>query len=164
MDVRGVFFEYASNAVVYWPVETLRSHFEQRCERSQLDVAAELSTLCGPELDADDFWSRVHTNLQAGRVRLIIVWDEITSELRRIVEFLNAQLTTGRGGRQWDEASFFAALQERGADEVDVVARIIHSIHESRTLMDLRDTLLPKLISGELRVKDAERVLAKANI
>jgi len=30
---------------------------------------------------------------------------------------------------------------------------------ESRTLAALRDTLLPKLISGELRVKDAERVV-----
>jgi type I restriction enzyme S subunit len=29
---------------------------------------------------------------------------------------------------------------------------------ESRTLTALRDALLPKLISGELRVKDAERV------
>jgi type I restriction enzyme S subunit len=28
---------------------------------------------------------------------------------------------------------------------------------ESRTLAALRDTLLPKLISGALRVKDAER-------
>ncbi len=35
--------------------------------------------------------------------------------------------------------------------------RIIASIHESRTLAALRDTLLPKLISGELRVKDAEK-------
>ncbi len=30
---------------------------------------------------------------------------------------------------------------------------------ESRTLAALRDALLPKLISGELRVKDAERLL-----
>jgi type I restriction enzyme S subunit len=28
---------------------------------------------------------------------------------------------------------------------------------ESKTLSNLRDTLLPKLISGELRIKDAER-------
>jgi len=33
---------------------------------------------------------------------------------------------------------------------------------ESRTLAALRDALLPKLISGELRVKDAEKVAAKA--
>ena len=37
--------------------------------------------------------------------------------------------------------------------------RIVASIHESRTLAALRDTLLPKLISGELRVKDAERIM-----
>ena len=33
---------------------------------------------------------------------------------------------------------------------------------ESRTLAELRDTLLPKLISGELRVGDAERVVEAA--
>jgi type I restriction enzyme S subunit len=32
---------------------------------------------------------------------------------------------------------------------------------ESRTLAQLRDTLLPKLISGELRVKDAERFIER---
>ncbi|WP_297408178.1 restriction endonuclease subunit S [uncultured Akkermansia sp.] len=37
--------------------------------------------------------------------------------------------------------------------------KIIASIHESRTLAQLRDTLLPKLISGELRIKDVERIL-----
>jgi len=37
--------------------------------------------------------------------------------------------------------------------------RIISSIHESRTLAALRDALLPKLIRGEIRVKDADRFL-----
>jgi type I restriction enzyme S subunit len=32
---------------------------------------------------------------------------------------------------------------------------------ESRTLASLRDALLPKLISGELRVKDAEKVIGR---
>jgi type I restriction enzyme S subunit len=36
---------------------------------------------------------------------------------------------------------------------------IVASIHESRTLATLRDTLLPKLISGELRVKDTGRLV-----
>jgi type I restriction enzyme S subunit len=35
---------------------------------------------------------------------------------------------------------------------------------ESRTLARLRDTLLPQLISGELRVPDAERLLASAPV
>lgn len=37
--------------------------------------------------------------------------------------------------------------------------RIEINERESLTLAALRDTLLPKLISGELRVKDAERAL-----
>ncbi|NUQ94338.1 MAG: restriction endonuclease subunit S [Gemmatimonadaceae bacterium] len=42
------------------------------------------------------------------------------------------------------------------------VARIIAAIHQNRTLAALRDALLRKLISGELRVKDADRFLAGA--
>jgi type I restriction enzyme S subunit len=41
-----------------------------------------------------------------------------------------------------------------------LVDSIVAGIQESRTLAQLRDTLLPKLISGELRVKDAERFVA----
>lgn len=41
------------------------------------------------------------------------------------------------------------------------LAERVHQINEqSRTLSALRDTLLPKLISGELRLKDAERITA----
>lgn len=38
---------------------------------------------------------------------------------------------------------------------------IIAKIHESKSLAQLRDTLLPKLISGELRLPDAERLLGE---
>lgn len=38
------------------------------------------------------------------------------------------------------------------------VVRILNAIHESRSLAALRDTLLPKLISGVLRVQDIERI------
>ncbi|HWV56932.1 MAG TPA: restriction endonuclease subunit S [Longimicrobiales bacterium] len=41
-----------------------------------------------------------------------------------------------------------------------LLKRVLMCRHESRTLAALRDTLLPKLISGELRVKDAERLVA----
>ncbi len=40
--------------------------------------------------------------------------------------------------------------------------RIVCGERESRTLSVLRDTLLPRLISGELRVGEAERFLAEA--
>ena len=40
--------------------------------------------------------------------------------------------------------------------------RILRNVRESLTLSDLRDALLPKLISGELRVADAKRSLEAA--
>lgn len=40
--------------------------------------------------------------------------------------------------------------------------RVVANKQESRTLAQLRDTLLPKLLSGELRVRDAEKEVAKA--
>lgn len=42
--------------------------------------------------------------------------------------------------------------------------RIDASQNESRTLAALRDTLLPRLISGELRLLDAERIVGRAVI
>jgi len=38
------------------------------------------------------FWEQVKTNLQARKIRLIFVADQIPSELRRIIEFLNTQM------------------------------------------------------------------------
>jgi len=43
-----------------------------------------------------------------------------------------------------------------------LVGRIHKNEEESRTLAALRDALLPKLISGELRVPDAERIVGRA--
>src|SRR5690606_6092793 len=42
--------------------------------------------------DAGDFWQRVKTNLNAGRIRMVFVADVIPTELRRVVEFLNEQM------------------------------------------------------------------------
>ena len=39
------------------------------------------------------------------------------------------------------------------------VARILASIHESRTLATLRDALLPKLVSGKLNIGDTGRFI-----
>ena len=53
------------------------------------------------------------------------------------------------------------AFNHRAAPILNAVAE---NQHESRTLANLRDTLLPKLISGELRVKDAEAFLAERGL
>ena len=43
-----------------------------------------------------------------------------------------------------------------------LIDAIISRSLENRKLAVLRDTLLPKLISGELRVKDAERIAGRS--
>jgi hypothetical protein len=91
-EVVGQLLDYAANAVVYWPVETIRARFEQTCREGNLDPAKELTTFLGVDSGGGDFWQRVKLNLQAGRVRMLFVADEIPEELRRIVEFLNSQL------------------------------------------------------------------------
>jgi type I restriction enzyme S subunit len=45
-----------------------------------------------------------------------------------------------------------------------IVERCILAQQESKVLLELRDTLLPKLISGELRIPDAEKLLAEVGI
>ncbi|WP_234730043.1 restriction endonuclease subunit S [Acidocella facilis] len=52
-----------------------------------------------------------------------------------------------------------AALEAFNAIANPMLGRIVANIHESRTLAATRDLLLPKLMSGEIRVQDAEKVL-----
>ena len=68
----------------------------------------------------------------------------------------------------WDDlAKFRVAVPPSDAIHVafekvmrPVVARLESSVTESKTLREIRDFLLPKLLSGELRVRDAERKVA----
>ncbi|MQY35584.1 hypothetical protein SRB17_35620 [Streptomyces sp. RB17] len=53
--------------------------------------------------------------------------------------------------------------RERLSGKLDVLhASVAQGANENRTLADLRDTLLPQLLSGKLRVKDAVRTVEEA--
>ncbi len=91
-EVIGQMLDYAANAVAYWPVEEIKAKFESRCKDDGDDPDAELVGLLGEGQDISTFWQSVKTNLQAGRVRLLFIADEIPTELRRVVEFLNSQM------------------------------------------------------------------------
>ena len=97
-EVVGQMLDYAANAVLYWPVETIRQRFEETCREASSDpdsVVAEFIGLAGAA-DADTkiagFWDTVETNLRAGKIRLIFAADEIPPELKRVVEFLDEQM------------------------------------------------------------------------
>jgi hypothetical protein len=92
-EVVGQMLDYAANAVAYWSADSLRTRFETSCAGENQDptqLVAELLEADPEDEEAiEDFWGKVKTNLQAGRIRLIFVADEIPRELRRVVEFLN---------------------------------------------------------------------------
>ena len=91
-ELIGQMLDYAANAVVYWPVEQIQAKFERRCEQEQVNPTTALSAHLAEEGEPSEFWQKVKLNLQAGRVRMVFVADEIPVEVRRVVEFLNGQM------------------------------------------------------------------------
>ncbi len=123
-EVVGQMLDYAANAVVYWPVEDIRAKFEARCEVEGRDVELEMEEFLAGEVETENFWAQVKTNLQAGKIRLLFVADEIPSELRRIVEFLNQQM-------QFAEVLAIEIRQFVGQGMKTLVPRVIGQTAES---------------------------------
>jgi len=96
--------------------------------------------------------------------------DEFAYCLARSTEFRDfaIQSMTGSSGRQRVPAESLSHFRVVAAPKViaEVFGRLIRPLFarssaatkESRTLAALRDALLPKLISGQIRVADAERI------
>lgn len=95
-EVVGQMLDYAANAVTYLPVHSLQALFEETCSTRGEDAAVVLRGFLEVdptvEVASEEFWQKVKTNLQAGRVRMIFVADDIPARLKRIIEFLNVQM------------------------------------------------------------------------
>ncbi len=93
-EVVAQMLDYAANGVVYWPAETMRQQYEHTCAAEGRDPDEVMrEVLTDVDSDVDAFWGRVDVNLRAGRIRMVFVADVIHPELKRIVEFLNAQMS-----------------------------------------------------------------------
>lgn len=99
-EVVGQMLDYAANAVVYWPVERLMSDLEttHQATGGSTTQLRELLKLNDESPDSaesavDSYWQQVAANLSAGRVRLLFVADALPTELRRVIEFLNEQMS-----------------------------------------------------------------------
>jgi hypothetical protein len=95
-EVVGQMLDYAANAIVYWPIENIRSKFEAACEKRSENSSQVVVDFIGAdssdESAVETFWGVVKTNLQAGKIRLVFLAAKIPTELQRIVEFLNTQM------------------------------------------------------------------------
>lgn len=91
-EVIGQLLEYAANAVIYWSADKIRAIFEASCESKNENPENLLANHFAEELDYEEYWQKVRTNLQLGKVRLMFLADEIPLELKRVIEFLNEQM------------------------------------------------------------------------
>ncbi len=127
-EVIGQMLDYAANAVVYLPAEEIREKVEAQYDLSLqedfLDSAA----------DEEKFWQNVKTNLQACKVRMVFVADEIPKELKRIIEFLNDQM---------DPAEVLAVEVKQYVDRHNkiktLVPRVIGQTTEAQLKKGLKD-------------------------
>ena len=94
----GQMLDYAANAQRYWPAGHIRSMaINQHGGADSTDAA--IMKVLGLEsgenalADVESYWAKVEDNLHDGRVRLIFIADRLPAELRRIIEFLNDQMT-----------------------------------------------------------------------
>lgn len=91
-EVVGQMLDYAANAFKYWPKDRIRE-----LAASQYGGLEELESairvlLEDQEADLEAFWQTVDRNLRDGDMRLLFVADQIPTELRRIIEFLNENM------------------------------------------------------------------------
>lgn len=85
---------------------------------------AELIDSNEPE-QIEQFWETVENNLSADRVRLLFVADQTTSELRRLVEFLNEKMADV-------EVLIVEVKQFNGESQTAVVPRVIGATEAAR--------------------------------
>lgn len=92
-EVIGQILDYAANAVSYWSIEEIVLRFEGTCESTGKNSEEVLNDFLQESFYKDKFWDTVHTNLKAGKIRLLLVADIIPKEMQRIIEFLNEQMS-----------------------------------------------------------------------
>ena len=85
----GQMLDYAATAAGVWSERDMRRIFEESSDNPDDEIGNLLGDDNEPDIDA--FWEQLATNLDANRLRLLFVADEIPNELERVVKFLNEQ-------------------------------------------------------------------------
>ncbi len=141
-EVVGQVLDYAANAVLHWPIDVIRTSYEQTTREAGLDPRQTLLDFLKHDdsemtTETEDptaqFWSTTKTNLEAGRIRLVFVADEIPTELENIVSFLNKQMDPC-------EALAVEMKQYVGNEVRTIAPRVLGQTPESRARKSTRAT------------------------
>lgn len=156
-EVVGQMLDYASNAVVYLPIEKIRGRFEL----SHDEPEEILTEFIGDDVvDYETFWENVRTNLQANKIRLVFIADEIPQELRRIIEFLNGNMSSvevlGIEIKQYvNGETGLKTLVPRVLGQTAEAQRVKRSYSRtsSAEMGELRDSIIVQLTNGQYKIE-----------
>ena len=125
-EVVAQMLDYAANGVAYTSMERMRNLYETRCLKENLSMERVFFDAFGEDGDVEAFWQKAKTNLEAGHIRMIFVADEISTELLRIVEFLNKQMKPA-------EVLAFEIKKYSGLGATTLIPRILGQTAEAQT-------------------------------
>jgi hypothetical protein len=95
-EVVAQMLDYAANGVEYWDLDRIRQSAAETAQRDKKSLDEEVAHLLGEDSDPeriDEYWRGVAANLKDRRIRLVFVSDSTPKELRRLVEFLNEEMS-----------------------------------------------------------------------
>lgn len=97
-NIIGQMLDYAANAQRYWPADGIRAmataqYGNEEAVNSAVEELLRSDSVEDVPTVINDYWNKVDDNLRNGHVRLLFVADRIPGELRRVIEFLNEQMT-----------------------------------------------------------------------
>lgn len=120
----GQMLDYVAHASIFWDADTLEERFVETCDELGVSPEETLAELVGEEETAG-FWEDVEKNLRSKEIRLVFVADEVPSELKRVVEFLNESM-------QEVKVLAIEVIQYANGDETVFVPRLYGQTEEAK--------------------------------
>jgi hypothetical protein len=91
-EVVGKIIEFAADAAEAWGDGQARQMATQAWDKKGKALDEVLNEEFGDAEASESIWQRVEANLSQGRLRIIIASDELSTDVRRMVEYLNNQM------------------------------------------------------------------------
>ena len=91
-EVIGQIIEYAANSLEFWSGGKARLNATKFWKNKNKNLDEIMLEEFGQGLEIEAFWADVEENLMMGRLRLIIATDELRSEVRKMIEYLNKEM------------------------------------------------------------------------
>ena len=155
-EVVGQMLDYAANAISFWKVETIRLRYESKFGNDSEQAKIDMDSKFENPVEYEDYWEKVDNHLKTGRIRLLFVADEIPSELKQIVEFLNQQMNPA-------EVLAIEIKQYTGQEQSTFVPRVIGQSLKTVSAKQSKKQWNESLFLDEISSKYGDEIIEVVN-